>query len=183
MYAEEKLKIAMIELMETMPFEKITVTKLCQRSHVSRPTFYHHYSSLANLAFESIHYQTKGEIPHLETWEDFLIKIKSILNNMHNHQYLFTNFAHFKVHEEAVQYLSQLIKTSIKRQEVLLNYHLSPVNESFITRLHAETYLALLSEYMASDMTMDPDVIAAQCQALLSDAVNTSLRGFMRLEQ
>lgn len=183
MYAEEKLKIAMIELMEMDSFEKITVTNLCKQSNVSRPTFYHHFSSLANLAFEAILYQTKNEIPHLQNWEDWLDNISLVLNNVKAHFELFKNFGHVGIHEEAAAYLGQLIKKTIKRQETLLNYHLSPINEGFITRLYAETYLAFLIEYIASNMEVDPSIISSQCHALLGDAINSSLRGFMRIEQ
>ena len=183
MYAEEKLKIAMIELMETEPFSKITVTKLCQKSKVSRPTFYHHFSSLANLAFEAILYQTRKEVPDLDSWEDWLNHIYDVLIFMSENKKLFHHICQAGIHSECVSFFCSLLKKTIKRQETLLNYHLSPINESFVTRLYAETYLALLLEYDASNMSVDPTVITNQCSALLSDAVNISLRGFMRIEQ
>ena len=64
-----------------------------------------------------------------------------------------------------------------------MNYHLSTINEGFITRLYAETYIALMIEFSTSDMTIDPDVIDTQCKALLGDAVVNALRGFMRVDQ
>ena len=183
MYAEEKLKIAMIDLMETEPFEKITVTELCKKSNVSRPTFYHHFTSLGNLAFEAIIYQVTKLNPDLQTWEDWLNNIKSVLSFMKDHKYLVHNCGAASIQEEAAVFLTRLIKKAIKRQETLLNYHLSTINEGFITRLYAETYIALMIEFSASDMTIDPDVVDTQCKALLGDAVVNALRGFMRVDQ
>ncbi len=183
MYAEEKLKIAMIDLMETEPFEKITVTKLCKQSNVSRPTFYHHFTSLGSLAFEAMVYQVTKLYPGIQTWEDWLDHIKPVMLFMRDHKYLVHNCGAASIHEEAAAFLTRLIKKSIKRQETLLNYHLSAINEGFVTRLYAETYLALMIEFAASDMTIDPDIIDTQCKALLGDAVVNALRGFMRVDQ
>ena len=37
------MKAAMLELMQKIPFEKITVKSICQRAGVNRGTFYSHY--------------------------------------------------------------------------------------------------------------------------------------------
>ena len=173
----------MIDLMETEPFEKITVTELCKKSNVSRPTFYHHFTSLGNLAFESIVYHVTKLNPDLQTWEDWLNNIKTVLVFMREHKYLIHNCGAASIHEEAVAYLTRLLKKTIKRQETLLNYHLSPINEGFVTRLFVETYIALITEFSVSDMTLDPEIIETQCKALLGDAVVNALRGFMRVDQ
>ena len=173
----------MIDLMETEPFEKITVTELCKKSNVSRPTFYHHFTSLGNLAFESIVYHVTKLNPDLQTWEDWLNNIKALLVFIREHKYLIHNCGAASIHEETVAYLTRLLKKTIKRQETLLNYHLSPINEGFVTRLFVETYIALITEFSVSDMTIDPAIIETQCKALLGDAVGNALRGFMRVDQ
>ena len=40
---KRNLKETMIELLQEMPFEKITVTELCRRGETSRITFYTYY--------------------------------------------------------------------------------------------------------------------------------------------
>ena len=43
------LKDTLIELLDEMPFEKITVTMLCQKADISRITFYSHYDDKYDL--------------------------------------------------------------------------------------------------------------------------------------
>lgn len=183
MYAEEKLKIAMLSLLETEPFKNITVTKVCLHSNVSRPTFYHHYTSLANLAFQSVLYKLTREFPSIETWEDLLAGFKQILLFFQGEHALCSHLESPDVRSESLVYLEALLKKAIKRQETLLNYHLSPINEQFVARSYAEIFIALIREYFASDMTLDPEIVDTQCQAMLGNAVGTSIRGFMRLDQ
>lgn len=42
----ERMEGAMLELMNAMPFEKITVRLICQRAGVNRSTFYAHYEDI-----------------------------------------------------------------------------------------------------------------------------------------
>lgn len=43
---DKKLKSALLELLKSMDFEKITVKMLCETAHVNRSTFYAHYTDI-----------------------------------------------------------------------------------------------------------------------------------------
>ena len=44
-----RMEQAMLELMNTMPFEKITVRLLCEKAGVNRSTFYAHYTDIFDM--------------------------------------------------------------------------------------------------------------------------------------
>lgn len=44
-----RMEQAMLELMNTTPFEKITVRLICDRAEVNRSTFYAHYTDIYNM--------------------------------------------------------------------------------------------------------------------------------------
>lgn len=44
-----RMKQAMLELMNTMPFDKITVRLVCERAAVNRSTFYAHYTDIYDM--------------------------------------------------------------------------------------------------------------------------------------
>lgn len=44
-----RMKRAMLELMNTTPFEKITVRLICERAQVNRSTFYAHYTDIYDM--------------------------------------------------------------------------------------------------------------------------------------
>ena len=182
MYAEEKLKIAMLSLLEAESFDNISVTKVCLHSNVSRPTFYHHYTSLADLAIQSLYYSLSREVAALDRWEDWLAHFSNILSFINKNRNLCANMTDPCVRKEALGFIEQLLKKAVRRQETLLNYHLSAVNEQFVAHSYAEIYISLIQEYLEND-TIDPGVVVLQCEAMLDNAVNTSIRGFMRLDQ
>ena len=47
--SDVRMKQAMLELMNTTPFEKITVRLICQRAEVNRSTFYAHYADIYDM--------------------------------------------------------------------------------------------------------------------------------------
>lgn len=47
--SDVQMKWAMLELMNTIPFEKITVRLICERAKVNRSTFYAHYVNIDDM--------------------------------------------------------------------------------------------------------------------------------------
>lgn len=47
--SDERMKQAMLELMNTMPLEKITVSLICSKANVNRSTFYAHYTDIYDM--------------------------------------------------------------------------------------------------------------------------------------
>lgn len=47
--SDVRMKRAMLELMNTMPFEKITVRLICENAQVNRSTFYAHYADIYDM--------------------------------------------------------------------------------------------------------------------------------------
>jgi len=45
---------AVIDLMRTSPARRITITEVCRRANVTRPTFYQHYASLDDLVGRAV---------------------------------------------------------------------------------------------------------------------------------
>jgi len=55
------MKAAMLELMQQMDFEKITVKAICERAGVNRGTFYTHYTDIGQM-LEEIEEHLNGEL-------------------------------------------------------------------------------------------------------------------------
>lgn len=48
----DKIKISLIELLDTMPIEDVTATELCKRAQMNRATFYYHYNCVQDVLTE-----------------------------------------------------------------------------------------------------------------------------------
>ncbi|MDO4598725.1 MAG: TetR/AcrR family transcriptional regulator [[Ruminococcus] gnavus] len=87
---KKNLKATLIELMEEIPFEQISITELCRRAEISRITFYTHYSdkyALADEIFDDMlrigteiyHIKQKQDNPHNDLVLGFCNMLDSIL--------------------------------------------------------------------------------------------------------
>lgn len=85
-HSDVQMKRAMLELMNTMPFEKITVRLICERADVNRSTFYAHYADIDDMIVQMEtnlqkklmeNYPVSGEIPPFST-ESFTIFLRFI---------------------------------------------------------------------------------------------------------
>ena len=56
----EKMDQALLSLLETKPFEYITVSEICKKAEVNRSTFYLHYESLHDLLAETSSHLVEG---------------------------------------------------------------------------------------------------------------------------
>lgn len=53
--SKEQLRQGLMDLLEDgVPFNRITITKLCETSGVNRGTFYNHYRNMKDLAMANI---------------------------------------------------------------------------------------------------------------------------------
>jgi len=69
-YTKNVIKDAMLELLEDLPFEKITVAAVCRQAEIVRTTFYLHYDGLTDvlkeLADEAILVASQGTSHYLD---------------------------------------------------------------------------------------------------------------------
>lgn len=65
--SKNALKSTLIELLNHMPFEKVSVTDICNRAGISRITFYNHYNDKYNLVDDIFeHYAALGKKAYAE---------------------------------------------------------------------------------------------------------------------
>lgn len=65
-YMDVCMKAALLELMQQMDFEKITVKDICKRAGVNRSTFYAHYTDIYQMLDENEEYLSQGLIDEVE---------------------------------------------------------------------------------------------------------------------
>ena len=86
------MKAALLELMQKMPFEKISVKAICERAGVNRGTFYSHYSDMDGILMDLEDYMSKELLGKVESWltnhrEDTLFL--PYLSYIRKHQYAY----------------------------------------------------------------------------------------------
>lgn len=83
-YTQNVIKDSLLELLDSHPFEKITVTALCKQAEITRATFYLHYNNLTEVLDSAL--EDALELTENETnnpGQDIL-QILEILSDKHN---------------------------------------------------------------------------------------------------
>ena len=70
LYTRQVVKDALLELLESNPYEKINVTLLCRQAEITRATFYLHYADL-NEALDEVIADALDIAEHSGTMEEF----------------------------------------------------------------------------------------------------------------
>lgn len=86
------MKAAMLELMQTTPFEKITVKSVCQKAGVNRGTFYYHYTDMNGMLTQLEEYLTEELLQRVEEFrqrEDCGSLFLPYLDYINEHKYAY----------------------------------------------------------------------------------------------
>lgn len=165
--SKEALRIALLQLLEDQPLQKIKITQLCQRAGVSRMAYYRNYTSILDL------YQ--DVISHL--LKDFLIQVADLIEQGQwldfwkaFFSYIFQNQSSVRLilgHQEEVEILHYLNKVFIPADA-----HLSMEENFYIRGIIGLTFNIMLA-WVESNFEMDQEEIALLCNKMIQISPQT----------
>ena len=161
-YTKMVLKQSLLDLLQSTPISKITVTSLCAHADINRNTFYTHFSSpydlLAQIHDELIQEFEKSIESVLDNVPKMLVEIcNSIKNNAVLCNILFSEHGDkdflkkvmYLAHDKSLNEMSQRAKTSDR--ELLESIYRFCVNGS----------VAVIEDWIKTGMKKDPQEIAS----------------------
>ena len=83
LYTRQVVKDALLELLESNPYDKINVTMLCRQAEITRATFYLHYADL-NEVLDEVIAEALDIAEHSGTMEDFETRDRRLRAVMEN---------------------------------------------------------------------------------------------------
>lgn len=112
--AKEKIYNSMLVLLETCPYEQLTISDICKEAHISRQAFYLHYKSKDEVIketfiniLEKIYLQKVNDIKYFYSYE-FL---EELINIYDTHSQLFISLERWYV----LDYLSKDTKNILEK--------------------------------------------------------------------
>lgn len=129
------MKAAMLELMQKIPFEKITVKSICQRAGVNRGTFYSHYTDMEGMMNDLEEYLSGELLQVVEEWikyngskSIFLLYLRYIKEHQYVYQVTLSNRKALPIKKSFQPLLEHLIlpicrTAQITDEEELLYYN------------------------------------------------------------
>lgn len=158
----QKLKGALLHLMETRSLNDITVSLLCREAHINRNTFYAHYSIPSDVLDEIFaeHDQTVvDQIRNTVSCSDYTLLLKDICRTMYEDREFTTLICKSNI---GLQYLYHVME--IANQTILHIFRDQGIHRSsdleFINRFATGGTLLIIFDWCMNGMKADPDLLA-----------------------
>jgi len=155
------IQSAMLELLETMPFSKISVKKICETADVNRSTFYSHYINTSTL-LEEIEDDVISHIPDSIDFSDKSSQNKALSSCTCFFDYVKENAKLFKIlliKSDNINFKNKLIDSVIKKHfiEYYTNDNLIP-RYNFIFSING--IISLMIKWIEDDFPISPNKFA-----------------------
>lgn len=152
---KKMMKDALLELLETQPINKITVTDICDTADVNRSTFYAYYEDVGALMLEMENdvlgqLPYSPEIPLVYSDEKFLALLEEFFNYVRENERLFRIMI---VQRDSDSFNQRLIKTVMER------YRRNPGNPDSQMERYAYVYcvsgvIGILKEWISGGFSV-----------------------------
>ena len=151
------LSTALLELLESKPLDKITVTELVKKCGVNRQTFYYNFRDIYDLVEWTIMEDVNPFLTGVVQGKDIRRNMIALLNFMKNNRRVIVNIANsisrstlerYEM-EQLHKYIGAIIDNRAK------GIPLSPENREFIIRAYSLGIVGLIFDWIHGDMQND----------------------------
>lgn len=123
------LQLALMDLLREKPLEKITVTELCQRSEITRKTFYLHYKNVAayfaelvddllNELENALLKSTKERLQRKNQLQPQMVHLfEHVFHHKDFYQFIFNSHSRFSYYELFLNRIKKLVKSSVESSD------------------------------------------------------------------
>ncbi len=164
----ESLLEALLEIWETKPYEKITVTELTQRAGVSRMAFYRNYASKDEIVAEHVrelyaNYTAQIEHEGRTHYIDYAVRFFSYIKTN-------ANFMRKALRAGFDWALLESIEDYLSNDYVLrvVDVDMARLKDPHLLRFAAGGYLNVLEKWLEEGMTETPQEIGARTAAYVT---------------
>lgn len=167
------IKTAMMELMETLPIEKITVTDVCKTADVNRSTFYAYYEDTRQLLSEIEndvldHLPVLSDSPRILSEETLLETLKVFFSYVKKNERLFRILIVHRDNNSFNQRLVAAITNIFKAVQQSKN----ELRERYTYIFCVSGVLGAMREWINNNFPLSPEDFAKMVLCMTSNAIS-----------
>lgn len=155
---------ALKELMQEKPFEKISISDICERCQMNRKSFYYHFIDkydLVNWIFDTEFIATVQKTLHGESWEVIIAMSELLYNNRAFYKKALLIQGQNSFSEHFHEMLFSIISTRFEGLMDLGRGH------EFQTRFYTDALVMAYKKWIIEDANMTPDVFLEEIRGCL----------------
>lgn len=174
---------ALKELLKTQPFEKVTVSSICEQANMKRTSFYYHfldkydlvnwifdteYEAFLKEAFSVESLEPKGVPKGVTIWD----LIRSTAEYFYQNAAFYQNIVSFTGQNSFLDHFRELLAPLL--QEMLRDYHKDSTAMEFHINFQSDAILAALVRWLNDPKRVPPDTLVQ----LLRSCIQVSFEYF-----
>lgn len=181
---------ALKELLKTQPFEKVTVSSICEQANMKRTSFYYHfldkydlvnwifdteYEAFLKEAFSVESLEPKGVPKGVTIWD----LIRSTAEYFYQNAAFYQNIVSFTGQNSFLDHFRELLAPLL--QEMLRDYHKDSTAMVFHINFHSDAILAALVRWLNDPKRVPPDTLIKLLQSCIRVSAEYLDTDFARL--
>ena len=181
---------ALKELLKTQPFEKVTVSSICEQANMKRTSFYYHFLDkydLVNWIFDTEYEAFRKEAFSVESLEPKGVPkgvtiwdlIRSTAEYFYQNAAFYQNIVSFTGQNSFLDHFRELLAPLL--QEMLRDYHKDSTAMEFHINFQSDAILAALVRWLNDPKRVPPDTLIKQLQSCIRVSAEYLDTDFARL--
>ncbi|WEG74253.1 TetR/AcrR family transcriptional regulator [Vagococcus intermedius] len=170
---KQALSLALKELMTHYPLDKIRVGQVTELAHLSRNTFYYHFSDINDLlawTYDNEVVNGLGRFQDIDTWQEGLMQV---LNYTEENRSFCLNTFHSLSRDRLESFLyqitySMLIKIMTKE---CFSYQVSPTTRSEIADFYGRAIVAQIIQWLLINLREEKECLVARIERMIVGAI------------
>ena len=177
-YTRKMIRDMLVQMLEEMSLDKITVKDLVTRCQINRNTFYYYYPDLYAIVTEIFTAEMErviDEYNDTRSWEEsFLLAARFALEHKRAVYHVYNSIRK----EELERYLLSVAGNVMTRyvQTVSRGIHASDIDKAIIAAFYQGALTELLMHWISGGMKQDPEKLVRRIGQLFDGNIELSLR-------
>ena len=168
------------ELIQEMPFSKITIDKIVTNCGYNRQTFYYHFKDIYDLVeWSCINDASKAlsDQKTYDTWETGFIRI---FNAVRENKPFIMNVYRCVSRERVEQYLNPLTDSLLKGvvEEKANGMTVREEDKDFIAKVYSYIFVGIMLDWIGDNMKDDPEALVKKLALVIHGDVSSALERF-----
>ena len=171
------LEASLKSLLLQKPLSKITVTDITEDCGINRMTFYYHFKDIYDLVEWVCMEDAKKALADNKTYETWQQGFVRIFDAVRENKPFIMNVYRCVSREQVERYLNPLVDKLIVGvvEEQSVGMVVRQEDKDFIARVYSYIFVGIMLDWIASDMTGDPETIVDKLATVIKGDIYSAL--------
>lgn len=170
------------QLMETLPFDKISISDITKTCGLNRQSFYYHFQDkyeLINWIFENEIINIISDGINIDNWNT---KIRDMFTLIQKDKKFYSNaikHTNSEFHSYILKVATDQFRNVVKKMQLMMNQQISQKDETFIADFFGYGTAGVVVEWVETGMKETPDELATRLEHLVVDCDKLAVEHYL----